>query len=425
MKQALFINLALIAILVSAAIISAVVAAFVDPTSSFFAVVGSMVWATFGRSLLLVTLLACLIGIAVQLNDMKRLAGLVLTLSTTGLAGSVYILAQIYFAGIAAGGEINLPAAFLLDDMQQPAPDLMETLDTADGVDLRAAIYLPPPMLVPAPVIVYIHGGGFMAGTHTETAADLRWCADKGWLVISVEYRLFGPDRPTWGAAPEDVRCALVWTSAHAASFGGDPTRLALLGDSAGGNLAINAGFAAAVGGTTSRCGPDVPVPIAIAVQYPAVDPTSIYNDVFAIPGSEPRMLIEGYIGASPDQYPARLAAVSSATFLTRVAPPTLIILTQKDSLVVASGTLAFVQDAKAAGVDIELVQIPFANQIFNQVAANSLGNQIGRTVHLRFLADHLRWPGRDLPLVLRRISCSQRRCQLACEDQHCVAFVG
>ena len=132
-------------------------------------------------------------------------------------------------------------------------------------------------------------------------------------------------------------------------------------------------------------------MPGAIAVQYPAVDPASIYADGFPIPGFEPKMLIEGYIGGAPEAYPERVAAVSSATHLTRDAPPTLIVLPEKDSLVVAPGTLAFVRDAEAAGVDLELVRIPFANHVFNQLAANSLGNQIGRTVRLRFLSQHFR----------------------------------
>jgi dipeptidyl aminopeptidase/acylaminoacyl peptidase len=75
----------------------------------------------------------------------------------------------------------------------------------------------------------------------------------------------------------------------------------------------------------------------------------------------------------------------------TRDTTPTLIILPEKDSLVVASGTLDFVCKAEAAGVDIELVRLPFANHVFHQIAANSFGNQIGHTVRLRFLEQHVR----------------------------------
>jgi len=391
MKRMSLIVLALLSIVASAVVVCAVIGAFADPTSSLFAVLGSMVWATFGPFMLLATLAACLAGLVVRFSGMMRLGGVVVALSCIGMIGAGFILTRIGLSAIAAGGEINLRETLNLGAMHEPEPDLVETVQIIDGEELRAAIYLPPSMSVPAPVIVYIHGGGFMAGTNTETAADLRWFADRGWLVISAEYRLFEPGKPTWKRAPEDVRCALAWTFQNATRFGGDPSRLALLGDSAGGNLAINEGFAAAAGDVSSNCGDHIPLPMVIAVQYPAVDPLSIYEDGFPIPGFEPRMLIQGYIGGSPDTYPDRIAAVSSATFLNAQAPSTLIILPERDSLVVASGTLAFVQEAKAAGVDIELVRIPFANHIYNQVAANSLGNQIGRTVRLRFLEQHVR----------------------------------
>ncbi len=391
MKRMSLTVVALLGIVASALVISAVVGAFADPTSSLFAVFGSMVWATFGPFLFLATLAACLAGSLLCWNGMRRLGGVVAALSIIGMIGAGFILTRIWFAAVGAGGEINLHTIFMLSSMQEPAPDNVETIQVIEDTELRAAMYLPPSDSAPSPVIVYIHGGGFMTGTNTETAADLRWFADRGWLVISIEYRLFEPGNPTWDKAPEDVRCALAWTFQNAPRFGGDPERLALLGDSAGGNLAINEGFAAAAGAGTTHCGKHIPVPMGIAVQYPAVDPVSIYKDGFPIPGFEPRMLIEGYIGGSPDQYPERIAAVSSATLLTPQAPPTLVVLPEQDSLVVASGTRAFVQAAEAAGVNIELVRIPFANHIYNQMAANSLGNQIGRTVRLRFLQQHVR----------------------------------
>jgi acetyl esterase len=391
MIRVAMIILTLLATLVSVAVLTLVIGAFLEPTSSLYAVVASMIWAPFGPFLLLAVIAVLLFGAAAHMKGLRRLGSVLLAVSTLGAIGSGFILTRIALGTMAAGGTIDLPATFMLGRMDKPAPDVVETIQSVEGTDLRAAIYLPASSHVSAPVIAYVHGGGFMMGTNTETAADLRWFADRGWVVVSVEYRLFEPEKATWDKAPDDVACAIVWTARNAARFGGDPTRIALLGDSAGGNLAINLGFAAAAGRATSTCGADIPVPTAIVVQYPAVDPMSIYEDGFPIPGFEPKMLIEGYIGGRPDQHPERLAAISSANFLSKEAPPTLIILPEKDSLVVAHGTLAFVQIAKVTGVDLELVRIPFSNHIFNQVAANSLGNQIGRTVRLRFLEQHVR----------------------------------
>jgi acetyl esterase/lipase len=275
--------------------------------------------------------------------------------------------------------------------MDEPAPDLVETTEAFGDSDLRAAIFLPAMSDAPAPVIVYIHGGGFRDGTFTETAADLRWFADRGWLVFSIEYRLFTPGHPTWNVAMRDASCGLAWVHRNATRFGGDPDRLALMGDSAGGNLAINVAYAAAARSTLAGCQSVVPVPNAIAVQYPAVDVESIYTDGFPIPGFEPKSLIEGYIGGSPDQFPERAATVSSANYITPEAPPTLVILPENDSLVVAHGTEAFVREAQAAGLELRLIRIPFANHVYNQIAANSLGNQIGRSLRLQFIVERVR----------------------------------
>lgn len=391
MKRIVVTTAALASALTAAAILALAIGAFLKPTSSLYAVVASMVWAPFGPFLLLSALLAFVVGLAVRMSGLRRLGTVVLVLATPSILGSGVILARIGLAASLAGAMIDLPATLMPGRMDSPAPDVVETVRTIDGQALNAAIYLPAASPDPAPIITYIHGGGFKIGTNTESAADLRWFADRGWLVVSVAYRLFKPGRPTWDKAPDDVACALIWTARNAARFGGDATRIALLGDSAGGNLAINLGFAAAAGRATSTCEGNMPVPGAIAVLYPAVDPLSIYHDGFPIPGFEPQMLIEGYIGGTPDQYPGRIAAVSSATYLTSAAPPTLIILPQSDALVVAEGTRSFVREAAAADAQLELVQIPFANHVFNQIAANTLGNQIGRTIRLRFLEQNLK----------------------------------
>ena len=89
----------------------------------------------------------------------------------------------------------------------------------------------------PHPILVYFHGGGWVIGnieTHDGTCREL--CRGASALVISVEYRL-APEHP-FPAAPEDCYAATLWAAQEASSLGGDPGRIAVGGDSAGGNLA-------------------------------------------------------------------------------------------------------------------------------------------------------------------------------------------
>lgn len=106
------------------------------------------------------------------------------------------------------------------------------------GGDLPIRIYRPAGTESGAAgVVVFFHGGGFVAGdldTHDGTAR--MHAVDAGAVVVSVDYRL-APEN-LFPAAVEDAMAATEWVAAHAAELGVDPARLAVAGDSAGGNLA-------------------------------------------------------------------------------------------------------------------------------------------------------------------------------------------
>ncbi|CAN7372374.1 alpha/beta hydrolase [Devosia sp. LjRoot3] len=375
----------LAAIAGSAVVLALALGAALDPTSSYYATMSSSLWTTFGPHFVVLAGVAGLVSIAAWRWGPVWLGRAATTLSTAATLASVFIVGSIMVAAGSAGGSVNPVAGLFLGKIGDPQPDQVATVSAEADNPLTAAIYLPPTPTTSAPVYVYIHGGGFMIGTNTETAADLRWFADRGWIVFSLEYRLFTAGNPTWDKAPVDVACGLAWVHANAATYGGDPDRLALLGDSAGGNLAVNLAYGAAQGAVQSTCG-DVPVPKAVVVQYPAVNPVATYERGFPVPGFEPQMLMMGYLGGAPEEFPERISAISSATYISDKAPSTLVIEPEKDGLVVSDGVYAFVEAARAAGVDIEIARIPFANHVYNQIAANSIGNQARLTITEHYL---------------------------------------
>lgn len=99
-------------------------------------------------------------------------------------------------------------------------------------------LYRPESSEAARPVVVFAHGGGFVfcdLDSHDEFCRSMAEAV--GAVVVSVDYRL-APEHPA-PAAHDDLYAALEWTAATVASYGGDPARIVLAGDSAGGNLAV------------------------------------------------------------------------------------------------------------------------------------------------------------------------------------------
>jgi acetyl esterase/lipase len=128
---------------------------------------------------------------------------------------------------------------------QAPPAAEMRTLTYAsrDGADLRLDLYLPAqPIRRPIPVIVFLHGGGWSGGTRTTGPDFSRYFAQDGFAMAAIEYRL--TPSITFPANVEDVRTAVRWLKANAATHTLDPDRICLWGTSAGGHLAAVAALA-------------------------------------------------------------------------------------------------------------------------------------------------------------------------------------
>jgi acetyl esterase/lipase len=127
-------------------------------------------------------------------------------------------------------------------------PDI--TYQTLPGYrPLKLDLFLPPQSFAsagPRPLVVYVHGGGWMAGGPRRSAAYRDWprvlasLAARGYVVASVSYR-FSREAP-FPAAIQDVKAGLRWLRARAATYNIDPARAAIWGQSAGGHLAALAG---------------------------------------------------------------------------------------------------------------------------------------------------------------------------------------
>ena len=146
------------------------------------------------------------------------------------------------------------------------------------GGSLPVRAYVPESE-APHPVVVFFHGGGFVYGsldTHDNICLALAERADV--LVLSVDYRL-APEHP-FPAAIHDAYAAVEWAATHASDLDGDPDRLAVAGDSAGGNLATVVSLLARdrrtgdARGTTGEA-PDIDHQVLV---YPWLDPAARFD---------------------------------------------------------------------------------------------------------------------------------------------------
>jgi acetyl esterase/lipase len=286
-----------------------------------------------------------------------------------------------------AGADVDVVDTLGVWEKGAAAPDAEATFATYEGEPLALSVYRPSSS-VSAPVLVFVHGGGWVAGHRDAHAADMRWFAGRGWLVITVDYALSSAERQLWDVVEDQLGCALAWVATNAPRYGGDPSRVSLSGDSAGGNLAINVAYRSANRTLESSCGGTLPEVAAVSTLYPAVDPADFYaNPDFAL-GDTSRAMAGAYTGGSPREFPRRYTAIASATHLSASAPPTLILLGESDHLVPTGATYRFADAARAAGVDVELVAVPYSDHLFD-VRTGSVGQQAYRQLTAKWLREH------------------------------------
>jgi acetyl esterase len=153
--------------------------------------------------------------------------------------------------------------ATLLTGRPLPLPRVEDLKIPGPAGEIPARLYAPAPAPDSGGLLVYYHGGGHVIGdldTHDSACRFLATHAGVG--VLAVDYRL-GPEHP-YPAAVDDSVAALAWAAENAQRLGFDPARIAVGGDSAGGNLAAVVAIAAKLG--------DAPAPAFQLLIYPVCD---------------------------------------------------------------------------------------------------------------------------------------------------------
>jgi acetyl esterase len=207
-----------------------------------------------------------------------------------------------------------------------PVASVQDRMVPGPAGELPVRIYAPegePPF----PIVVWFHGGGWVVGTLDSYDPLCRaLAAAVPAVVVSVDYRLAPEHR--WPAAVEDAYAATMWASRHAAELGGAQHRLAVAGDSAGGNLAAVVAL-----GARDRGGPAIAFQLLVCPALGVAGDTGSWRE-FAegldLTAAGMRWYWDHYLGeadgAAPDASPARAAFLGGL-------PPALVIGASHDIL--------------------------------------------------------------------------------------------
>ncbi|GEE03538.1 acetylhydrolase [Gordonia spumicola] len=220
----------------------------------------------------------------------------------------------------------------------------------------------------PFPVLIYFPGGGFVVGDPSTVHGPVSvWCKQIGAIVVSVDYRK-GPEDP-FPAAVDDAIAVTRWVGEHAADLGGDPTRVAVAGDSAGGNLATVVAIDARDNG-----GPSLAAQVLI---YPATDISKPYPSLrengrgYFITVDVLRWFGEGY-KADPLDWRASPMLVDDLSGL----PPAFVVTAEFDPL--RDQGEVYAQRLAEAGVDVQARR--YDGQVHGFVANIAAVTGLGKT---------------------------------------------
>ena len=271
-------------------------------------------------------------------------------------------------------------------DVRPARPDQTLVYATVDGRPLSLDVYRPPHAMGAVPAVIVLHGGGWSAGDKGETPLQSARLAAAGYAVFDVQYRL--APQPNWRAAVGDVKCAIGWVKEHAQQAGVtvDPRRVTLLGRSAGGHLALLAGYAPDDPALPASCpARDVRVESVISFYGPT-DLGWAYEHPTNPRVFESSVRLRGFLGGPPSTVPEPYETCSITNHVTAQVPRTLLIQGAQDQFVSPAHVHFLAPKLKAAHVPVDVVMIPYGQHGFDYVVGG-LGQQIVEAAVLQFLA--------------------------------------
>lgn len=271
--------------------------------------------------------------------------------TVAGTAVALFVLVGCLAAPDPAAAQLDDTEAFTahVSNEYRVVPNV--TYHVASGHENRLDLYVPRNADGPVPVVLYFHGGGWVAGDKESNVLRLIPYLEMGWAAVNVEYRLGEVARAP--AAVLDCLCALRWVVSNAEEYGFDTSRIVTTGNSAGGHLALTTGMVPEAAGLDRECPGDERLDVAAVINWYGITDVADLLD-----GADRRSYAVEWLGSQPDRFDIA-ERVSPLSHVRSGLPPVLSIHGDADTAVPYQQAVRLHDELDRAGVDNELHTVP------------------------------------------------------------------
>ena len=251
-----------------------------------------------------------------------------------------------------------------------------------DGHSLKLDLYLPKEK--DAPLVVYIHGGGWRAGSKDK--CPVTWLTDHGMAVASISYRL--TDKATFPAQIHDCKAAVRWLRANADQYGYSTDKVGVTGSSAGGHLAALMGTSGDVKALEGDVGGnlDYSSRVDAVVDYYGATDFVLRSKTQPHRANKEGSVVYRLLGGGADKKVELAKQASAAFHVTEDDPPFLVIHGDKDNTVLIDQSQRIQEVYEQAGLPLELIVIKGGGHGGNQFYKGD-----PRERAIEFFAKHLK----------------------------------
>lgn len=329
----------------------------------------------------LVALVGVILGIFTVQGGAPAAGYAAIGLGALGMLISLYPL--IVTAPVASSNGVSLSLSTYLTGTpsQNPVEVASFPFSEANGSPLYLDVYARE-AAENRPAVVMVHGGSWNGGARSDFPKWNQWLVEQGYVVFDIDYRL--TPQPNWQTATQDVQDAVRWIKERSDQFGINPDRMALLGRSAGGHLALQAAY-------TGLDSIDTKVQAAIGFYAP-VDLKWGYENPAWVQVNDGSAQLRAFTGGTPETLPDVYQKASPLSYVQSDTPATLLIHGEKDQLVATHHAIllqrALLNENREPGRH-KVLFIPYGQHGFD-FNFNGWGSQVTQQVLLAHLDKHL-----------------------------------